>query len=88
MINDNMLADIRPDMLKFARLQLRDDALAEDVVQETLAAALGSLKEFAGRSALKTCVFAILRNKIVDQIRVQSRTTNISALSHEEESMD
>jgi RNA polymerase sigma-70 factor, ECF subfamily len=88
MINENMLADIRPDMLKFARLQLRNDALAEDVVQESLAAALGSLKEFAGRSALKTWVFAILRNKIIDQIRVQSRTTNISALSHEEECMD
>ena len=29
MINENMLADIRPDMLKFARLQLRNDALAE-----------------------------------------------------------
>lgn len=88
MIDNADLVDIRRDMLKFAHMQLRDASLAEDVVQEALAAALTSAKEFAGRSALKTWVFAILRNKIVDQIRHQARTTNISALSHEEESMD
>ena len=38
-------------------------------------AALASAKDFAGRSALKTWVFAILRNKIIDHIRQQSRTT-------------
>ena len=88
MSNESTLSEMRPDMLKFARMQLRDETLAEDVVQEALAAALGSVKDFAGRSALKTWVFGILRNKIVDQIRLQSRTTNISALSQEEESMD
>ena len=88
MIDAATLVDIRRDMIKFAHLQLRDQALAEDVVQEALAAALTSAKAFAGRSALKTWIFAILRNKIVDQIRLQSRTINISALSREEESMD
>ena len=88
MIDETMLVDIRRDMIKFAHLQLRDATLAEDVVQEALAAALGSAREFAGRSALKTWIFAILRHKIVDQIRLQSRTTNISSLSQEEESLD
>lgn len=88
MIDDAMLVDIRRDMIKFACLQLRDPTLAEDVVQEALAAALASAREFAGRSALKTWVFGILRHKIVDQIRQQSRTTNISAFSPEEESLD
>ncbi len=74
--------------MKFAHLQLRDETLAEDVVQEALAAALTSAKEFAGRSALKTWVFAILRNKIIDQIRLQSRTTNVSSFSQQEESLD
>lgn len=82
------LTEIRRDMIKFAQLQLRDAALAEDVVQEALAAALNSAQEFAGRSALKTWVFAILKNKIVDQIRQQSRTTNISALSGDEATLD
>lgn len=88
MIDDTALIDIRRDMIKFAHLQLRDATLAEDVVQEALAAALSSAREFTGRSALKTWIFAILRHKIVDQIRLQSRTTNISSLSQEEESLD
>jgi len=88
LIDDAYLETIRRDMIKFARLQLRDQAQAEDAVQEALLAALGNAKGFAGRAALKTWVFAILRNKIVDSIRQRHRTTNISALSSEEESLD
>ena len=82
------LKEIRRDMIKFAHLQLRDEAQAEDVVQEALAAAFSNSKGFAGRSALKTWVFAILKNKIVDLIRQQCRTTNVSALSADEENLD
>lgn len=32
-VDDETLAGLRRDMLKFASLQLRDEALAEDVVQ-------------------------------------------------------
>jgi RNA polymerase sigma-70 factor (ECF subfamily) len=88
LIDEGYLDEIRRDMIKFASLQLRDKAQAEDVVQEALVAALDNTKKFAGRSAIKTWIFAILKNKIVDLIRLQSRTTNVSALSAEEESMD
>ena len=50
-------------------------------MQEALAAALSGAREFSGRSALKTWVFAILRNKIVDLIRERGRTINVSALT-------
>jgi len=86
--DDTFLKEIRRDMIKFAQLQLRDDGQAEDVVQEALAAAFGNSKGFAGRSALKTWVFAILKNKIVDLIRQQCRTTNVSALSVDEENLN
>ena len=82
------LSTLRHDMLRFARIQLRDVHLAEDVVQEALAAALSGKREFEGRSALKTWVFAILRNKIVDAIRVRSRSVNVSALADEEAGLD
>ena len=82
------LTEMRRDLLRFARLQLRDNALAEDTVQEAIAGALAGGREFAGRSALKTWVFAILRNKIVDAIRERSRSINVSALSVDEEAMD
>lgn len=87
-IDAESLPAIRHDMLRFARLQLRDDALAEDVVQEAIVAALDGQRNFAGRAALKTWVFAILRNKIVDAIRCRGRTVNLSALLPEEEEMD
>jgi len=66
------IAALREDMLRFARLQLRDSHLAEDVVHEAIAAALKS-GDYQGRARLKTWVFAILRNKIVDVIRERSR---------------
>jgi len=40
-------------LLRVARLQLRDEALAEDVVQETLLAALSG-SGFSGKSSLRT----------------------------------
>jgi RNA polymerase sigma-70 factor, ECF subfamily len=86
--DSQFLVDIRRDMLRFAGLQLRDEQLAEDVVQEAIVAALDGQKSFAGRAALKTWVFAILRNKIVDAIRVRARTVSFSALSADEEDMD
>lgn len=71
---ENDLASLHGDMLKFARLQLRDDSVAEDAVQEALAAALSNRKSFDNRSRLKTWVFGILKNKIVDIIRDRIRS--------------
>jgi RNA polymerase sigma-70 factor (ECF subfamily) len=72
------LATLHRDMLKFARLQLRDDATAEDAVQEALAAALSNQKSFGNRAQLKTWVFGILKNKIVDIIRERIRSPSAS----------
>jgi RNA polymerase sigma-70 factor (ECF subfamily) len=72
------LAALHRDMLNFARLQLRDDATAEDAVQEALAAALSNQKSFGNRAQLKTWVFGILKNKIVDIIRERIRSPSAS----------
>ncbi|HKB60632.1 MAG TPA: sigma-70 family RNA polymerase sigma factor [Gallionellaceae bacterium] len=73
------MAALRRDMVKFARLQLRDEAAAEDAVQEAIAAALAGQRGFRSRSQLKTWVFGILKNKIVDIIRDRARMPNIQA---------
>jgi len=70
---DDDLVALRRDMLKFARLQLRDEAAAEDAVQEAMTAAFSGKAQFDKRSKLKTWVFAILKNKIVDIIREHAR---------------
>ena len=69
MIPDAELAELRNDMLNFARLQLSDPHQAEDAVQEALAGALKNASAFARKASLKTWVFSILRHKIADQLR-------------------
>ena len=79
------LEALRFDLTRFARLQLRDSAMAEDAVQETLLAALSGRQKFENRSALKTWVFAILRHKVVDLIRSRVREVPVSALGDNED---
>lgn len=81
------LQDIRVQMLKFANLKIGDSHLAEDAVQEALMGAMKNAESFAGRSAFKTWVFAILKNKIADVLRKRQRLNEVSPLmaGHEEE---
>lgn len=74
------LNELRVMMLKFAKLQLSDEALAEDAVQEALIGALKNADKFERRSALKTWVFAILKNKIADILRKGQKYVNTSNL--------
>jgi len=64
---------LRPRLVRFAVLQLRDNAAAEDAVQDTLLSATLNAHQFQGTSAAATWIFAILRNKIIDEFRRRSR---------------
>ena len=64
---------LRPYLLRYAALQLRDAAAAEDAVQDALLAAISGEANFAGRSNLRTWLTGILKHKVVDTIRRQSR---------------
>lgn len=79
------LEGLRRQMHRFATLQLSDSDLAEDAVQEALIGALKNAGSFAGRAALKTWVFAILRNKIADLLRQKQRLVDASRLLRENE---
>ena len=78
--NPEFLMDLRKQMLKFTVLQLSSFQQAEDVVQEALVSALQHLGSFSGRAAFKTWVFAILKNKIIDLIRQNSRLVTMTEL--------
>lgn len=82
------LATLRRDMLRFAQIQLRDNALAEDVVQDALLKAMRKRESFAGRSSLKTWVFAILRNTLINAVRSRSRFVDVTKVNDEGERMD
>lgn len=79
------LKALRNQMLKFATLQLGDGHLAEDAVQEALVGALKNAQSFGGKAALKTWVFAILKNKIADILRQRRRLINASSLLRDDE---
>jgi RNA polymerase sigma-70 factor (ECF subfamily) len=61
----------------FAAARVRDHAIAQDLVQETFLAALKAKAGFAGRSTERTWLFGILRNKLVDYYRLQSREVSL-----------
>jgi RNA polymerase sigma-70 factor (ECF subfamily) len=68
----------RSYLLRYASLQLRNPAAAEDAVQDTLVAALAGEAGFAGRSNLRTWLTGILKHKIIDAIRKSSRETALA----------
>jgi RNA polymerase sigma-70 factor (ECF subfamily) len=75
-------------LLRVARLQLRDSDLAEDVVQETLLAALKAREGYTGKSTVKTGLTGILTHTIVDAIRSRQREPIAVASFDEETDLD
>ena len=87
-ISSQQIQTIRQQMLKFAVLQLRDEDLAEDVVQEALTKAYQHADSFKGAAALKTWFFAILKNQIIDLINYRRRTLTVSEVYDGDEDED
>jgi RNA polymerase sigma-70 factor (ECF subfamily) len=63
----------RDYLVRFARRKLHDPALAEDVVHDVFEAVLTGRATFAGRSALRSWLVGVLKNKLVDLIRERAR---------------
>jgi RNA polymerase sigma-70 factor (ECF subfamily) len=75
---EQQVADLRDYLLKFARLQLRNEAWAEDVASEVTLAALAKPHAFENRSQLKTWLVGILKHKVVDALRHHGREVCVS----------
>ncbi|HRO60112.1 MAG TPA: sigma-70 family RNA polymerase sigma factor [Burkholderiaceae bacterium] len=74
----------RGAMLRFARRKVRDDDLAEDAVQDALAAALANRESFQGQSALRTWLIGILNHKIQDTFRREGRYVAVASGDEDE----
>jgi RNA polymerase sigma-70 factor (ECF subfamily) len=57
-----LVDELSPAMLRMARVHVRTDATAEDVVQEAWIAVIKGLDRFEGRSKLSTWIFGIVIN--------------------------
>lgn len=73
------LIQLRPYLLRFANIQLRNSALAEDVVSETVLAAISQQTQFREQSSIKTYLISILKFKIIDAIRHQQKFDSYEA---------
>src|SRR3569623_1509754 len=56
-------------LYRYALLRLRDPMLAEDMVQETLLAAVEARERYAGDASERTWLLGILKHKLIDQLR-------------------
>jgi RNA polymerase sigma-70 factor (TIGR02943 family) len=74
---ESQLAQHQAYLLRFARLQLRNDAWAEDAVSETMLAALSKPQSFDSRSQLKTWLVGILKHKVIDILRQRKREVSL-----------
>jgi RNA polymerase sigma-70 factor (ECF subfamily) len=78
------LAVHRGAMLRFARRKIRDEALAEDTVQDALLAALSARSSFQGQSAVRTWLIGILNHKIQDAFRRETRYVRLEPVGSED----
>ena len=73
------LATHRSALIRFAQRKLHDPMLAEDVVHDVFEAVISGRASFAGRSALRSWLTAILKHKIVDLIRQRAGLDSLDA---------
>lgn len=65
-------------LFRYALLRVRRQEIAEDLVQDTLLAALKTAERFAGRSTERSWLVGILKNKICDYFRKLGRETSFT----------
>jgi RNA polymerase sigma-70 factor, ECF subfamily len=68
-------------LLRLARVFVHNEALAEEVVQDTWVAVLDGLDGFEGRAAFKTWLYRILANRARTRATREGRTVPFSALA-------
>lgn len=82
------VAVLHAQLLRFAKSQLRNEALAEDAVSEAVLAALNAGPQFTSQSHARAWMFGVLRHKLVDQLRQQGRELPSGDLVLETDSAD
>jgi len=72
-------------LFSYALSRLKNTASAEDVVQETFLAAIRSQDRYTGKSSPRTWLIGILKHKIIDLIRKESREQPAEEIENMEE---
>jgi RNA polymerase sigma-70 factor (ECF subfamily) len=75
-----LVEQYHPSLMRLAGLFVHDEAVAEELAQETWLAVLQGLDHFEGRSSLKTWIFTILANKAKTRGQREKRTVSLTEL--------
>lgn len=88
-LNTQTLLDEHGDYLfSYAYLKLKDTHIAEDLVQETLLAAVAARNTFSSRSTVRTWLTGILKHKLIDHLSRQGREIVITDLVDDQDEED
>jgi RNA polymerase sigma-70 factor (ECF subfamily) len=74
-------------LYRFALMRVRKPEVAEDLVQESLLAAVRTAGSFSGRSSERSWLVGILKNKIADHFRKLGRETTFTDMEFLKEEM-
>ncbi|MHB1286533.1 MAG: sigma-70 family RNA polymerase sigma factor [Leptospirales bacterium] len=85
---ENWVLEFGDALFQYALHILKDRERSEDAVQETFLAALRAKEQYSGRSSVKNWLFGILKHKIVDIIRQDSRYIRAGDCAFEEDDSD
>lgn len=61
-------------LFRYVVSRMRDRELAEELVQQTFLAALANRQQYTGAGSEKGWLMSILKRKMIDHVRLQSRT--------------
>lgn len=77
----SLVERLHASMLRLARIYVRTEAVATEVIQETWLAVLRGLGKFEGRSSLKTWIFQILINRARTRAVRESRYVSLDQMT-------
>jgi len=84
-LDPNKWLDSHGDYLyRYALVRVREAVAAEDLVQETLLAAVGCYQANAGRSSERTWLVGIMKHKIIDYFRRTARKAQFQLTGEDE----
>jgi len=67
-------------LYRYALVRVREPEVAEDLLQETLLAAVGAYQSHAGRSSERTWLVGILKHKVIDYFRRLARNAEFQLI--------
>ncbi|OGK20144.1 hypothetical protein A3C23_01425 [Candidatus Roizmanbacteria bacterium RIFCSPHIGHO2_02_FULL_37_13b] len=65
----NFYKEHRQTLYHFILRQIKEKADAEEILQDAFLGFIESLRDFRGQSSMKTFLFSIAKNKIIDKLR-------------------